>query len=268
VAARLRHPATSPVQRQLARRDTLTQADWFEVAIDGYHDLRTAQVFSVNAAGVQRDYLLYEDVQEDIRWDAVWESAVGVDAEGWTAELAIPLAQLRFDTASTTWGLELTRFAHREQELSAWQPLPVNQGVKVSRFGKATLEQAPRAPSKLELRPYAMAGASTYAPNPGNPFRPGLASRWSVGGDLKWAMGTSWYLSATVNPDFAQVEADPAQVNLSDQQLFFPEQRPFFLEGVDLFSAARGAQGFGGVWGGPPNLFYSRRIGAGPTAFV
>ncbi|MCP3996187.1 MAG: hypothetical protein GY722_14170, partial [bacterium] len=43
-------------------------------------------------------------------------------------------------------------------------------------------------------------------------------------------------LSATLNPDFSQVEADVAQLDVNTRfALFFPERRPFFLEDADFF---------------------------------
>ena len=42
-------------------------------------------------------------------------------------------------------------------------------------------------------------------------------------------------LTATANPDFGQVEADPAVVNLDAFETFFPERRPFFVEGSGTF---------------------------------
>lgn len=75
------------------------------------------------------------------------------------------------------------------------------------------------------------------------------------------ALGPAFTLSATINPDFGQVEADPSQVNLSANEIFFAEKRPFFLEGVDLFKLPIGANG------NPiENAFYSRRIGAAPPS--
>jgi hypothetical protein len=43
-------------------------------------------------------------------------------------------------------------------------------------------------------------------------------------------LGTATTLSASVNPDFGQVEQDPAVLNLSVFETFFPEKRPFFIE--------------------------------------
>jgi hypothetical protein len=44
-------------------------------------------------------------------------------------------------------------------------------------------------------------------------------------------------LSAAVNPDFSQVEADAVQLGINKQfALYYEEKRPFFLEGADFFS--------------------------------
>ncbi len=76
----------------------------------------------------------------------------------------------------------------------------------------------------------------------------------SVGVDLKYAVTPALNLTATVNPDFGQVEADPAVVNLSAFETFFSEKRPFFIEGSGTYQfECRDC-----------NLFYSRRIGRQP----
>ncbi|MEL6614841.1 MAG: DUF5916 domain-containing protein, partial [Bacteroidota bacterium] len=67
-------------------------------------------------------------------------------------------------------------------------------------------------------------------------------------------------LTATVNPDFGQVEADPAQVNLGGFELFFEERRPFFVEGADVFSME--PRRF--FANNRPTLLYTRRIGRSP----
>src|SRR5436190_6677951 len=71
---------------------------------------------------------------------------------------------------------------------------------------------------------------------------------------------------ATINPDFAQAEADEQQVNLTQFSLFFPEKREFFLENAGIFYIGdiprnkRASSRFS-----PPEedvlLFFSRRIG-------
>lgn len=79
--------------------------------------------------------------------------------------------------------------------------------------------------------------------------------------NLRVKLPQSLTLTATVNPDFGQVEADPAAVNLTAFELFFPERRPFFLENADAFA-------FGTTRtlndNDPPRFFYSRRVGRPP----
>ncbi len=68
-------------------------------------------------------------------------------------------------------------------------------------------------------------------------------------------MSSNFTVDATINPDFAQVEADPAVLNLTTFETFYPEKRPFFIEGTQILRFVT----FGGDFG--PGLFYSRRIG-------
>src|SRR3712207_6267281 len=57
----------------------------------------------------------------DASWDPVWEAQTRVDSSGWTAELRIPLSQLRFSRArEQTWGLQVRRYVHRLNEESSW----------------------------------------------------------------------------------------------------------------------------------------------------
>src|SRR5688500_3240396 len=71
--------------------------------------------------------------------------------------------------------------------------------------------------------------------------------------DLRLGFGAAT-LSATINPDFGQVEADPAVLNLSVFETFFPEKRPFFLEDSRVFVLPYGQA----------SDFSSRRIGQRP----
>src|SRR5262249_50346423 len=84
------------------------------------------------------------------------------------------------------------------------------------------------------------------------------AGSGAAGMDMKYAVTPGLTLTATVNPDFGQVEADPAVVNLSAFETFFNEQRPFFVEGSGNFRFDVDC------YDGCNNIFYSRRIGRAP----
>ncbi len=265
VGMRLYDSQPAAILAPLGRRDANLTSDWAYVALDSYADQRTAFVFAVNPSGVLRDLLLYDDVNEDTSWDAVWEAATSRDAEGWTAEFRIPLSQLRYTPAEgeQEWGLQFGRDINRTGEKAFWAPmLPEDNGM-VSLFGTLRGLRGLRAPRQLELQPY-VASSLTRAPNDDDLGRdPYYASNDldpRVGLDLKYGLSSDLTLTATVNPDFGQVEADPAQVNLGGFELFFEERRPFFVEGREAFSME--PRRF--FSNGRPDLLYTRRIGRSP----
>jgi len=249
------------IRRLLTRRDVDALADVIAVGVDSYHDRRTAYVFQLNAAGVQRDMMLFDDAAQDDTWDAVWTGDVAVDASGWTAEFRIPLNQLRFSSdAHQEWGFQVVRMIARKQEQSCWSPWPRNTNGIVSKFGVVDGIERLEQSRRLELLPYASGGVQVKPLEAGDPLNDHTAPAGGIGLDLKYGLGPAFTLSATINPDFGQVEADPSQVNLSANELFFAEKRPFFIEGVDLFKLPIGS-GDGQMEG----AFYSRRIGAAPA---
>ena len=251
------------IVRRLARRDDMNLSDKVLVGIDSYGDGRTAFAFGVNAAGVKYDFLIYNDTNEDTSWDAVWDVAVAPAEDGWTAEFRIPLSQLRFSTDQNvqTWGIEFQRDIARNDEKSFWAPiLPDVDGV-VSRFGKLDGMEGLVSPRRLEVQPYVASRLTREPGDAADPFYSPNDIAGSVGADLKYGLTSNLTLSATINPDFGQVEADPAVVNLSAFEVFFQERRPFFVEGVDIFEFGR-TKAYTSVF--RPTFFYSRRIGRSP----
>ncbi|HEX2190334.1 MAG TPA: DUF5916 domain-containing protein [Longimicrobiaceae bacterium] len=263
------HPDS--VRAQLTRRDQPDAAsDWARVYVDSYHDRRTAFIFWVNPRGVKVDWLRYNDGGGvDIGWDAVWDAAARVDSLGWTAELRIPLSQLRFSASRTAaggaWGLNFAREVARRVETSFWAPIPPSSGAFVSLFGELRGLEHVREPRRLEVLPYTSARLARAPGDPADPFHAGNDVAGSVGADVKLGLTSGLTLSATLNPDFGQVEADPAVVNLTAFETFFPERRPFFTEGAEIFR-------FGQLSAysrfGSTEFFYSRRIGRTPQGSV
>jgi hypothetical protein len=253
-------PEPAKIRRTLTRRDVDALSDAVLIGIDSFHDKRTAFVFQINAAGVQRDMMLFDDMAQDDTWDAVWTGNVAVTPQGWTAEVRIPLNQLRFAGGEHhEWGLQVVRMVARNQEQSAWSPWPRTGNQVVSRFGVVDGIQVTKPARRLELLPYASGGVQTQPTDEGDPLNPSTSALGNAGLDVKYGLGPAFTLSATINPDFGQVEADPSQVNLSANELFFAEKRPFFTEGVDLFKLPIGSGG-----NQIEGAFYSRRIGAAP----
>ena len=269
IGARMHDRDPDRIIRRLARRDERVTTDAFHVAFDSYFDHRTAFRFSVSVAGVQSDWLLFSDTSEDVEWNAVWESATRTDEGGWTAEMRIPLSQLRFarpagNGAGRTWGINFWRELARLDESSVWAPLPDDGSRLVSAFGTLRELDGIRPRRSLEARPYVVSSATRAPGTADNPFYAATAVRQTVGGDLKYGITDNLTLDLTVNPDFGQVEADPSVVNLTAFETFFPEKRPFFQEGADIFQFSIGAPDDENN----ESLFYSRRVGRTPQGSV
>jgi hypothetical protein len=242
------------ITRRLVRRDRGTETDWVELRIDPYHDHQTGYAFEVSAAGVQRDYRLYDDVHWDVTWDAVWASAVRMQPWGWSVEMRIPYQCLRFaENDEEVWGVDFARGINRKAEYNLWAHTPVSESGYVSKFGHLTGLSGIRPPPHLEFLPHVVTSYQTEPATEGN--RDGRDYGKNAGLTFKYGLYSNLTLDATLNPDFGQVELDRPVLNLSTFETWYPERRPFFMEGSELFQT-------------PFDLFYSRRIGRAPRGDV
>jgi hypothetical protein len=267
VAARMNDREPARIARQLARRDQRAEADSFTLLLDPHHDHLTGAAFAVSAAGVQSDATIYNDSWTDDTWDAVWESAVKIDATGWSAEMRIPYSQLRFSpSAQLTFGINAMRHIQRKKEEAWLVHVPKTESGMASRMGHLDGLDGVTPRRTVELVPYVVSRAEYVEPAAGDPFNDGARAFASAGLDLKYRVSSSLSIDATINPDFGQVEVDPAVVNLTAFETFFEEKRPFFIEGANIFSnfGRAGANNFWGFNRAEPRLFYSRRIGRSP----
>lgn len=249
------------VTTMLTRRDQVPESDLLRIDFDPYHDRLHSVEFDVNPSGWRGDATDF-----DRSWDPVWEAASQIDSLGWTAEVRIPFSQLRFSRQPIqTWGLNLTRIIHRNQERDAWAFWRQDEVGGPAFFGDLTGMEVQAGTRHGELLPYIVGRNKRLSSgNRASPFFHKTATDIRVGADAKYLLTNSFTLSATVNPDFGQVEVDPAVVNLSQYETFFPERRPFFIEGSNLFDF--GQPGCNINCGLGLGLFYSRRIGRPPQA--
>jgi hypothetical protein len=243
----------APITARLTRRDREIEADWVSIAIDTRGDGRGAFEFVVNAASVLRDGIYYDDTEYSSDWDDIWSGRARRTANGWSAELRIPLRVLRFEPRNRPqWGLQVRRHIAARQEIDEWAFIPRAAKAEVSRYGRVQGLGRLTPGWPLEVRPFALVELSRPDREELR-FAEGPKLRPSVGVDLKWHVTSGVTLDATINPDFGQVEADQAVLNLTNFETLRSEKRPFFLEGADVFKT-------------PLPLFYTRRIGSAPAA--
>jgi hypothetical protein len=157
-------------------------------------------------------------------------------AAGWSAEFAIPLSAIKYRAGSDRkWGLNLGRVRRRSLEVSFWAG-PLDARLRVSQAGVLEGLTVPPPERRLQVIPYGLGRVQEQE-----------RAVWEAGADARFAATPSTSVYATVNPDFATVEADQEQVNLTRFELALREKRAFFLEGQELFQQRI-------------RTFYSRRI--------
>ncbi|MDH3457791.1 MAG: carbohydrate binding family 9 domain-containing protein [Gemmatimonadota bacterium] len=253
------------VRSRLVRRDGEADSDDLTLSFDTFHDHLGRTMFSVNPAGVKGDAFGPGGADPDQSWDPVWEVETRIDSLGWTAEFRIPFAQLRFPKDSLqTWGLQIVRMVSRLNEQSHWAFWRLNEVGGPPKYGHLEGLAIATSPARAEFLPYVV-GRSVNAGtiDPDNPLRDQHELDSRVGLDLKYLLTSNLTLTATVNPDFGQVEVDPAVVNLSAFETSFSEQRPFFVEGRGLIRYGS-LNCFFCSNVSSLSLFYSRRIGRPP----
>jgi Domain of unknown function (DUF5916) len=239
-------------------------ADLFGVVFDTFLDRQNGVMFAVSPAGALFDAQAFNDSREvNTAWEGVIQTATAVHADGWSAELAIPLRTLRFTATAgpQAWGINFLRRVRRLNEDSYWAPVQRQFRVhKMSRAGTLTGLEGLRQGRNLAVKPYvkgaAVGGSAARAlGQDGADFDAGL--------DVKYGITSRLTLDLTTFTDFSQVEVDQEQVNLTRFSLFFPEKRDFFLENDGIFTLGDVTERNTRTGSGPRDfkLFYSRSIG-------
>ena len=223
------------------RGNVFKQTDNIYVFLDTYKDGQNAFGFGVSIDNVQDDLRITNRGETlDPEWDAVWESATFVVADGWIAEMKIPYAAIRFpDTKVQHWSMDMAREIRRRREVISWCPIPPDQPAFLPKMQSIEGVSDIHSPLRLSITPY----ASAYL----FPQANGFDFTNKVGADLKLGLSKSFTVDMTLIPDFGQVISDQVVKNLTAYEVQYAERRPFFLEGAELFAKN--------------DLFYSRRIG-------
>lgn len=246
------------IRRQITARDEdqLKDLDYFSVFFDTYHDQQNGFQFLVTSSNVQTDARLAPNLTlgygeyGDKTWDAVWESKVAMQKDGWTVEMKIPYLSLRFSKNEVQdWGLQFLRSVRRINETTFWNFVDPQVNGFVNQFGLLQGLKNIKPPLRLSFSPYLSTGVRN------TPERDGYRTEWlkSGGMDVKYGINESFTLDATLIPDFGQVISDNVVNNLTPYEVRFDEYRPFFTEGTEIFNKS--------------GLFYSRRVGATPTGY-
>jgi len=238
-----------PVNPRLSDRDRIQNDDHVQILLDTFNDGRRAIVFGVNPLGVQADGVRTEAQSRvsggltstgetdpvDLSPDFIYESRGRITSYGYDVEVRIPFQSLRFpNREEQVWGLNVIRRVQHSGQTQSWTPAMRGRSSFLAQNGtirglsgiqgQRVLDIAPTLTAQLDGVPRTPDGWSYGSPSP------------ELGATASWGMTPNLTATATVNPDFSQIEADAGQLSFDPRKaIFVPEKRPFFLEGSERF---------------------------------
>lgn len=237
---------------RMTSRDVRLERDGFVVAIDASGEGLYGFYLRINLGNSLTDATILPERTFNFQWDGPWLARTQALENGWSAEYYIPWSMMPLPQVDDDRkiGIYLERqVGHLQGEAWANPPLPGTVNQFLSSF------------EKYELKDIEPRRQLTYYP-----FASGIydgvrdESTYKVGTEIFWRPTSNSLLSASLNPDFGNVESDDVVVNLTAFEVFFPERRVFFLEGQDVFNTSPRTSSRGGP-GGPISLLNTRRIG-------
>jgi hypothetical protein len=237
-------PASVPRTYRRTQRDEDAQVDRVNLMIDFDGDGRSGYNFTVNLTDGIQDATITNESRFSKDWDGNWKHAVSEDGDTWSAEMLIPwyIAPMRKGAdGKRTMGVYLDRVVGSTGERLAWPAASFTLPRFMSDFEKVTVPVYSQ--SLLAITPYAVA---TYDNVAGREHTDG-------GADIFWKPNGQTQLTATINPDFGQVESDDLVVNFGANETFFSDKRPFFTENQGIFEF--------GTPSDNSQLLYTRRVG-------
>jgi hypothetical protein len=246
VAFRNIQPPSVPRTLQRVQRDFDEQVDRINVMVDFDGDHRTGYDFTVSCTDGIVDAIITNENNFNNDWDGNWQHAVTSDDETWSVEVLLPwhIAPMRNAAEKRTIGLYLDRVIGSTGERSGWPLASFERPRFLSDFARVELTNYSQ--SLLAITPY----VSGLYDNVGK------ASEGDAGADIFWKPNGQVQLTATVNPDFGQVESDDLVVNFSATETFISDKRPFFTENQGIFEFTTPSDF--------SQLLYTRRVG-GPA---
>ncbi len=219
------------------RNGNIFHDDYVGIDIDSQNSRRGFSSFFVSARGTQSE-LLEGGTADNITWAGDWTAAARRTKRGWTCEIAIPFALMRYPRGARAFGMVLYRQMSRETSLQGWPYVPpsgVDSSTEPQYMDEFTGFAPPFYSPRPTFLPYTLVTGGT-----GNSGRTGL--------DIKYPLSTTLTGVGTVFPDFQTIEQDVTNINFSYTEKLLTDRRPFFAEGAGFLPSS--------------DLFYSRRIGA------
>jgi Domain of unknown function (DUF5916) len=247
IAMRCTQPPSMSRTHERVQRDFESQVDRVNIMIDFDGDARTGYMFRMSSTGGIFDGIISNENNFNKDWDGNWRHAASEDEQGWSVELLIPwhIAPMRAAQGDQrTIKMYFDRVVGATGERVAWPFASFTRPRFMSDF--APVELANYSQSLLAITPYVSGLYDNLRDR----------SQGAAGVDVFWKPNGQTQLTATLNPDFGQVESDDLVVSFDATETFVSDKRPFFTENQGLFEFTTPSD--------DSQLLYTRRVGA-PT---
>jgi len=187
--------------------------------------------FGVNPHGVR-----FESSSESARFRPQWAAIAAPTAQGWNAQLVIPLEVLRGEPGATqSWRINLTRHLSQTNEDYTWAYDPTASSFDDPTFWPLLTNIAVAAHAtrpKPHADVYGLASGGTdrkqFQTASGN-FS--AQNPRTTGLDLSIPFTNTLAFVGTLNPDFSNVEVDQQTIAPQEFRRGLSEYRPFFSQG-------------------------------------
>lgn len=228
--------------RSRGQRDQFVPGDRVVTMIDFDGNGTTGYEFTAYLGGEKMDSIISQQINYNYDWDGEWDYAVAETDTNWIVEYRIP------------WTVApLGEIAEGKRTIGLFaQRVVTATGKRFSQPGNAYARPTFVADmQKLQVAGFEKAQLDVYPYIGGSYDALNEVSKGRGGVDIFWKPSGTQQVTATINPDFGQVESDQLVVNFGAIPVYFPDKRPFFTENLSLFNTDY-------------NILYTRRIGAAP----
>lgn len=263
MSGKLFHRNVKDIRGNSFYRDRWSGDDTFALVLDTFNDNENAVWFYTTPLGTRFDTAVANDAaagrrDQNPNWNTAWEVKTTRHDSGWCAEMRIPFTSLSFqdENGRVIMGMIAYRWMAYNNERYIFPDIPPKweRGSNKPSLAQDVVLEGVFSRKPVFIAPYVLGGAeyTSQLNREASAYELAHERPRELGVDMKYNVTNNLTLDATLNTDFAQVEADDQQINLTRFSLFFPEKRQFFQERASTFE-------FG--FEGSNRLFHSRRIG-------
>jgi hypothetical protein len=239
--------------RRTHRRDDLMHDfDRNTIVIDFDNKANTGYLLGVSLSDALIDYTITNENNMDGDWNGEWFAKTSEDEENWYSEFFVPWTMVPMNEQKgekRTIGLGLSRQVRYIGKWFATQKTSLTRQKFLSQLPKIQVFKS--NPTRLDFLPYAVANTDFINDD----------STYDVGTEIFYNNGRGGELSATINPDFGQVESDNVVINFSPRETFYSDKRPFFTQSQSLFDVSEDWYPGFELY----SIFHTRRIGDKPN---